>query len=79
MKANPDLIPNATTQATLDCLRLAVSRALERKRRLGQYSIQWIDNAPFAVGGDEAPQYLCPGQQTDFAHQDSDQISVIAL
>jgi hypothetical protein len=64
MKANPNLIPNAATQATLDCLRQAVSKALERKRRLGQYSIQWIGNAPFAVG-DDAPEHLQTSQQSD--------------
>ncbi|MCD2449622.1 hypothetical protein GO003_004375 [Methylicorpusculum oleiharenae] len=34
----------------LDCLRQAVSKTLERKRRLGQYVVQWNGKAPFAIG-----------------------------
>ena len=41
----------------LDCLRQTVSKTLERKHRLGQYSVQWIGQAPFAVG-DDAPESL---------------------
>lgn len=52
---NPIISPD--TQAMLDCLRDAVSKTLERKRRLGQYSVQWTGKAPFAVG-DDAPEYL---------------------
>ena len=37
-QTNPPLSPD--TQAMLDCLRQAVSKTLERKRRLGQYSVQ---------------------------------------
>ena len=59
---SPTLSPD--TQAMLDCLRQAVSKTLERKRRLGQYSVQWRGNAPFAVG-DDAPEYLRVPQQTD--------------
>jgi hypothetical protein len=46
MNTTPTLTPSAHAQATLDCLRNAVSKALERKRRLGQYSVQWKDNSP---------------------------------
>ncbi len=45
------------TQAMLDCLRQAVSKTLERKHRLGQYSVQWNRKAPFAVG-DNASEVL---------------------
>ncbi|MDD5268050.1 MAG: hypothetical protein PHO08_13135 [Methylococcales bacterium] len=48
----------------LDCLRQAVSKILERKRRLGQYSVQWTGTAPFAVG-DDAPESLLLLQQSD--------------
>jgi D-aminopeptidase len=41
-----------STQAMLDSLRLAVSKALERKRRLGQYAVVWQDNAPLFIGED---------------------------
>ena len=37
-QTTPPLSPD--TQAMLDCLRLTVSKTLERKRRLGQYSVQ---------------------------------------
>lgn len=40
------------TQAMLDSLRLAVNKALERKRRLGQYAVIWQDNAPLLIGED---------------------------
>ncbi len=59
---NPPL--SSDTQAMLDCLCLAVSKTLERKHRLGQYSVQWTSKAPFAVG-DDAPEYLRVPQQTD--------------
>ncbi len=54
-QVNPPLSPD--TQAMLDCLRLAVSKTLERKRRLGQYSVQWNGKESFAIG-DDAPDYL---------------------
>jgi hypothetical protein len=59
---NSPLSPD--TQAMLDCLRQAVSKALERKRRLGQYSVQWTGKAPVAVG-DNAPESLQLPQQPD--------------
>ncbi|MEQ1636005.1 MAG: hypothetical protein ABL903_04885 [Methylococcales bacterium] len=64
MNADLNPIPNAATQATLDCLRLAVSKTLERKRRLGQYSVQWNGADPFAVG-DDAPEHLRIPQQSE--------------
>ncbi|NJA06286.1 hypothetical protein HC024_11220 [Methylococcaceae bacterium WWC4] len=45
------------TQAMLGCLQLAINKTLERKRRLGQYVVQWDGNAPFAIG-DDAPEHL---------------------
>ncbi len=63
MNINPNLTLNAHAQATLDCLRNAVSKALERKRRLGHYSVQWSGTAPFAVG-DDAPEDLRFVEQT---------------
>ncbi|OAI12104.1 hypothetical protein A1507_19125 [Methylomonas koyamae] len=47
------------TQAMLDCLQLAVNKTLERKRRLGQYVVQWDGKEPFAIGED-APEELKP-------------------
>jgi hypothetical protein len=57
MSVNFKPTPSPATQATLECLQQAVSKTLERKRRLGQYSVQWSGNAPFAVGED-APKNL---------------------
>ncbi len=57
MNTNPNLILNAHAQATLNCLRNAVSKALDRKRRLGHYSVQYSGGRVFAVG-DDAPDYL---------------------
>jgi len=54
----PPLSPD--TQAT----RLAVSKTLERKRRLGQYSVQWNGKESFAIG-DDAPDYLKITNQSD--------------
>ncbi|QSB03250.1 hypothetical protein JWZ98_10125 [Methylomonas sp. EFPC1] len=50
-------ILNSDTQAMLDCLQLAVNKTLERKRRLGQYVVQWEGKEPFAIG-DDAPEHL---------------------
>lgn len=43
-----DLPPvlNADTLAMLACLREAVADALERKRRLGQYWVEWSPTGP---------------------------------
>ncbi|WP_432743406.1 hypothetical protein ABXJ76_01420 [Methylobacter sp. G7] len=60
---NPTLSPD--TQAMLDCLRQVVSKTLERKRRVGQYSVEWTGKAPFAVG-DDAPESLQLPQQYDY-------------
>jgi hypothetical protein len=60
--SKPTLSPD--TQAMLDCLQLAVSKTLERKRRLGQYVVQWDGKAPFAIGED-APKHLQASQPPD--------------
>ncbi|MEQ1558773.1 MAG: hypothetical protein ABL933_07500 [Methyloglobulus sp.] len=52
---SPTISPDI--QAMLDCLRQAIAKDLERKRRLGHYSVQWKDNAPF-IEGDDTPEYL---------------------
>jgi hypothetical protein len=49
--------PDPDTQLMLDSLRLAVTKTLERKRRLGQYAVLWSGDAPIAVGED-APMHL---------------------
>ncbi|MEL6351578.1 MAG: hypothetical protein AAFR58_07425 [Cyanobacteria bacterium J06627_28] len=44
-------------QKTLDALREAVAKTLERKRRLGHYAVVWRDGKPIAIGED-APDDL---------------------
>ncbi len=64
MSINPNPSLSPATQATLDCLRQAVSKTLERKRRLGHYSVQWSGGKLFAVGED-APIHLLKTQYSD--------------
>ena len=45
----------ATTIRALAILRQAVSEALERKRRLGQYAVVWQDGCPVRILPDAAP------------------------
>ena len=39
-------------QQILDCLTSAVTEALERKRRLGQYAVVWRDGQPVILEGE---------------------------
>jgi len=39
----------------LDVLKTAVNKALDKKKRLGQYAVIWSDNKPTFIGPD-APQ-----------------------
>jgi hypothetical protein len=41
----------------LDALKRAVSEALERKRKLGQYAVVWRDGRSVCIGPDAPP--LC--------------------
>lgn len=41
-------------QQILDAMKRAVDKALERKRRLGQYAVVWRDGKP-AIIGQESP------------------------
>ena len=36
----------------LEALKRAVAKALERKRRLGQYAVVWRDGRPVCIGPD---------------------------
>ncbi|TWI72453.1 hypothetical protein LZ24_01595 [Desulfobotulus alkaliphilus] len=47
--------PSAEAQQQLEALRTAVGKALEKKRRLGQYAVFWENGRPVLVGED-APQ-----------------------
>ena len=45
---------NTATEDTLNSLRRAVQNALERKRKLGQYTVQWRANQ-IVINGKDAP------------------------
>jgi len=44
--------PSQDTQKMLDVMRKAVEKALDRKKRLGQYAVIWQDGKPVLVGED---------------------------
>ena len=46
--------PSDEGQRLLDTLRQAVSKTLERKRRLGQYVVTWQNGKP-VIAGEDAP------------------------
>lgn len=52
-------IPSPAALIALECLQRAVAKALEHKRRLGQYAVMWVDNAPVLIG-DDAPDVILP-------------------
>jgi hypothetical protein len=45
---------NSTVENTHDSLKRAVHKALERKRKLGQYTVQWRENK-ILIHGQDAP------------------------
>ena len=55
---------SAKNQRALDAMRSAVTEALDRKRRLGQYAVIWRDGQVVRIEPDELP---CsePAGQTD--------------
>ena len=48
--------PSPEAQRQLNALRQAVGKALERKRRLGQYAVIWQDDKPVRIGEDAPSQ-----------------------
>jgi len=48
--------PAATNAELLAALQAAVTQALDRKRRLGQYAVVWQNNGPVTFGED-APAF----------------------
>lgn len=44
--------PSEEGRVVLDTLKLAVSHALEKKRRLGQYAVIWKEGKPVRLGED---------------------------
>ncbi len=47
--------PSPEGRRQLETLRQAVGKTLEKKRRLGQYSVIWQDGKP-VVSGEDAPE-----------------------
>ena len=47
--------PSQHSQRILEALKLSVSKALEKKHRLGQYAVIWQNGTPVMKGAD-APQ-----------------------
>ncbi len=43
-------VPSPEGQRQLESLRRAVNKALEKKRRLGQYAVVWQDGKPTRIG-----------------------------
>lgn len=41
---------NEEDRKVLESLQKSVTKALDRKRRLGQYAVVWKDNKPFYIG-----------------------------
>jgi hypothetical protein len=52
MNTNHETAPSAEGRRMLDSLRQAVGKALERKRRLGQYAVVWRHGKPSVINAD---------------------------
>lgn len=48
-------VPSPEGQRQLESLRKAVGKALEKKRRLGQYTVTWENSKP-VIKGEDAPE-----------------------
>ena len=44
--------PSPDSQIMLETLKIAVKKALDKKKRLGQYAVVWSDNKPAFIGDD---------------------------
>lgn len=47
--------PSPEGHRQLETLRQAVDKTLEKKRRLGQYTVTWKDGKP-VIAGEDAPE-----------------------
>ena len=52
MKITMKTTPSEEGQVMLDSLQKAITQALEKKRRLGQYAVVWRDGKPMMIGED---------------------------
>lgn len=55
--------PSQDSLHALECLRVAVAKALERKRLLNQYAVIWKDGKPVILG--ELPKQTAQVQEDD--------------
>jgi len=55
MNATIKKTPSKEGQLLLETLQRAVTQALEKKRKLGQYAVVWRDGKP-VVTGEDAPR-----------------------
>jgi hypothetical protein len=51
--------PSPDALKMLEALKAAVAQALDKKKRLGQYAVVWIDDKP-ALIGEDAPKQQDP-------------------
>ena len=58
---------SAKDEEALEALRRAVTEALDRKRRLGQYAVIWRDGQVVRLEADELPTFVEPGHDADGA------------
>ncbi len=66
MKVTLKTKPSKESQVILDSLQKAVTQALERKRRLGQYAVVWRNGRPVMIGEDAPKASKNPaGYETD--------------
>ena len=49
---NPTPSPSPETQAILNALQTAVTKCLDKKKKLGHYAVVWQDGRPVKIGGD---------------------------
>lgn len=72
MSAPFNSTPDPNTQAMWECLQRAVTKTLDRKRRLGHYAVLWDGQHPVLVGEDaphDPTRQAQPGQPTEAKEQ----------
>jgi hypothetical protein len=52
MNVTYKVTPSEESKQMLESLRKAVAKALDKKRRLGQYAVVWRDGKPVFIGED---------------------------
>jgi len=52
MNASHKSVPSQKAQEQLTALKKAVTEALDRKKRLGQYAVVWQNDKPVIIGKD---------------------------